>query len=234
MSSRSCFFSLTDKLARSIADKLLERKWNFKSLGYIIFILGFISPLPLVIYVYYPDSYLRIISPVLLSFYVILDYTFCRLEVQTRQRSALNAFIPFPVPIFIFLWYEIFLCEVIYQSAGILFFRYYNIFAVCCAVAGLLLIFGYLKLRHEPLNIHRFTERLEQIGLENEKDAPLNYITLSFKVMKQDLFACVLLVLSFFNLYVLYFIVTLASIGFLGFTVYSLILMRVLLKRNSN
>ena len=232
MSNRSFFFPLSDKLAEALANQFYRKKLGLNKLSTVIFILGLFSPLFLIFYHYFDYALLRLFAPLFICFYVILDYSNHKLESLYHQRSYLSILIPFPPTILIFLWYEIVLCEVIYYSSSeIIFLRYYNVFAICCAISSVLIIFGYLKLNREPLNIHRFTEQLELLGRENEKEVPLNYITLSFKVLKQDLFACILLITSLFNLYLLYFLITITSIGFFGFTVYTLFLLKLLKKK---
>jgi hypothetical protein len=228
MSDQPYFFPITGKLIHLLTAWIQDKKWDTNKISYLNLLLGFISPLPLLFHIHFPNSMLMIFSPVFFCLYVIFDYTISSLEVETHRRSSLNTVLPIPVAVLVFLWYEVVLLEVTYAYAELAFFRYLNVFILCCAVAALLLIYGYLKLQKQPLNVHRFAELLEQFGRENEKEAPLNYITLTFKVLKRDLFALILLILSLLNLYLLYSAAALASIGFFGFTVYTLLLMKLM------
>jgi len=223
MSNRSFFFPQIDKLSQYIAQLFYEKKFSLNKVGVFLLIAGFLAPFPLL----FVDSWFRFISPVIMLLFVVLDYSLSYLEAKLHQRHILNSLISFPIAVLVFLWYELILCEVVYNIADLWIIRYFNLFSISCAVSGLLIIYGYLKLNDQPMSIYRFAEQLIDFGRKNEKEIPFNYIILTFKILKEDLLVIVLLILSLFNIYLLYFAITFTSIGFLIFTIYTLFLMKL-------
>ena len=116
---------------------------------------------------------------------------------------------------------------------GIYFLRIYNIIALGCALAGFLVVFGYLKLQNRPLSLNVFITEVEGLRDRIEKEMPLNYITITLKLLKRDLIVLVILLLSVVNMYLAYFLITLIPVGILGFIIYTLILLRVTAKKQS-
>ncbi|MBF0432406.1 MAG: hypothetical protein HQK83_14065, partial [Fibrobacteria bacterium] len=180
MTDGSCFFKIIDDFAQKIAESWHFKKRSFKKFSYFYLFLGFCSPIPLLFHNTDSGAVFSIIAPILLCLVVLMDFSITKMEAIYHQKSPIQAYLPFPVVILIFFWYVALFCEVVYFRSGIIFFRYYNVIALVCYVAAFLMIYGYLKLKGRPLNLHRFTEELEKFGEENEKDAPLNYITLTF------------------------------------------------------
>jgi hypothetical protein len=221
------FFPFSEQIVSFTSKFLIGRNWKFSQVDIIIFIIGLAAPLPLLFHNLLPNIYLTMLSPVLLMLYVLLDYALPVLETHYGKRSRCQAIIPIPAAMLFFIWYEIMVCEVTYARAQIAFLRYYNLAAVFCLIACALLVYGYLKIKGHSLNIREFAGLLERFKEENEKQAPLNFITLGFKVLKKDFIVVAVLVASFFNIYFLYILLTVSSIALLGFTVYILLLMEI-------
>ena len=217
MTHSSYFFQATLHFAEGIAQWQHKRGWSLSRTGLFTGLLGLLSPAPLLLF----------------CLYVLQDTALNHLETLYGKKSPYNRIVPFPPVTLFFIWFELVFFEVMYRIMGVSLVRYINVFALCCIITSLFLIYGYLKINRLPLNIHRLVERLENLGDANEKDAPLNYITLTFKILKKDLLAIALIALGVINVYLLYLFVALGSIFILGFTLYSLFMLNVLSRKTS-
>jgi len=227
MSGNSFLFSYTDLLAVKVANYCYAKKWKLANISLFIIVLGIISPFPIVLGLYFPSIVLRILPPVLLLLFMLMDFALSKLEILHEKQSPINILIPGQIFFFVVFWYEIVLCEVMRIYLGFYFLRVYNIFALGCALAGFLIVFGYLKLKSKPLSLMVFVAEIEKLREEVEKEIPLNYITLTLKFLKRDLIVLIILFTSILNLYLVYFLITLVPIGILGFILYTLILLKI-------
>ncbi len=220
MTHTSSFFKSFEKLADGLAQKVYAKSIRLNPFCLFTIILGFLSPFFLWISPWKPLSF------IFLLLYVLLDTTINYLEKREQKKNSYTHLIPFPPVVLGFLWFIFIFYE--YERSvlgnGLMI---PNILSLACITISLLLIYGYLKMNQLPLNIHRFVDSLEDVGEKNERELPLNYLTLTFKIFKKDMIALGIILLGFINSHFLYAALCLGTLFLLFFTIYSLFILKV-------